>query len=146
MAFNFIANTASIMSIASSAIEAGELGARNASQAARTAVAIKDIKDYTGDSMLNKSSEKHNAMKEIVRNGDFFTGFYKAGGAISGFFKGLWDGMKGNFLSTGFAAMTLAFKNKTVKTVGLIGMAGSMLYDFVKNGTNLFTKKDIIEK
>ena len=146
MAFNFIANTASIMSIASSAIEAGELGARNASQAARTAVAIKDIKDYTGDSMLNKSSEKHNAMKEIVRNGDFFTGFYKAGGAISGFFKGFWEGMKGNFLSTVFAAMTLAFKNRTVKTIGLIVMAGSMLYDFVKIGTNLFTTKDIIEK
>ena len=67
MAFNFIANTASIMSIASSAIEAGELGARNASQAARTAVAIKDIKDYTGDSMLNKSSEKHNAMRLFQR-------------------------------------------------------------------------------
>lgn len=146
MAFNFIANAASILSVTSSAIEAGELGVRTAKQSARTAVAVKDIKDYTGDSMLNKSSEKHNAMKEIVRNGDFFTGIYKAGGAISGFGKGLWDGMKGNWLSTGFAAMTLACRNRTAKTIGLIGMTGSMLYDFIKNGTNLFTRKDIIEK
>ena len=146
MAFNFIANTASIMSIASSVIEAGELGVRNAKQSARTAVAIKDIKDYTGDSMLNKSSEKHNAMKELIRSGDFFSGAYKVGGAVTGFCKGFWNGMKGNWLSAGFAAITLAFKSRTIKAVGLIGMAGSMGYDFIKNGTNLFTKKDIIEK
>ncbi len=146
MAFNFIANAASIMSITSSAIEAGELAARNASQTARTAVAIKDINDYTGDSMLNKSSEKHNAMKQFVRNGDFFTGFYRAGGAITGFCKGLYDGMKGNWLSVGFSALTLASKKKAPKMVGLIGMTCSMAYDFIKNGTNLFTKKNIIEK
>ncbi len=149
--FNFVANAASVLSIASSAIEAGECGLRNAKKSASRAVAIKDIKDYTGDSVLNKSSVKHNTMKEIVRRGDFFTNIHEAGGAISGFCKGVWEGMKGNWLSTGFAAMTLAAKGKTntsraVKTVGMAGMTLSMLYDFIKNGTNIFTKKDTIEK
>lgn len=146
MAFNFIANTAAILAIGSNVIEAGEVGARRASKGAQTAVAVKDIKDYTGDSLLNKSSEKHNAMKEMVRKSDFLTGFHKIGGGITGFASGIVEGMKGNWLSTGFAALTLATRNRTVKTIGIVGTGVSMLWDFLKNGTNLFTKRNLIEK
>lgn len=146
MAFNFIANTAAILAIGSNAIEAGEVGARRASKGAQTAVAVKDIKDYTGDSLLNKSSEKHNAMKEMVRKSDFLTGFHKIGGGITGFASGIVEGMKGNWLSTGFAALTLAIRNRTAKTIGVVGTGVSMLWDFLKNGTNLFTKRNLIEK
>ncbi len=146
MAFNFIANTAAILAIGSNVIEAGEVGARRASKGAQTAVAVKDIKDYTGDSLLNKSSEKHNAMKKMVRKSDFLTGFHKIGGGITGFASGIVEGMKGNWLSTGFAALTLATRNRTVKTIGIVGTGVSMLWDFLKNGTNLFTKRNLIEK
>jgi len=147
MGFNFIANAASVLALTSNAIDAGKNGLKNGSTSARNAVAIKDIRDYTGDSVLNKPSEKHNAMKEIVRSGDFTTGFYKAGSAITGFFKGVWDNMKGNWASTGFAALTLASgKNKNLKSIGVVGMTISLVYDFIKNGTNLFVRKDTIEK
>ena len=146
MAFNFIANTAAILAIGSNAIEAGELGTRRASKSADTAVAVNDIKNYTGDTVLNKSSEKHNAMKQMVRKADTLTGFHKIKGGTLGFVSGIVEGMKGNWLSTGFAALTLISKNKTVKTVGLIGTGASMLWDFIKNGTNLFARKNTLEK
>ena len=146
MIFNFLTNTASVLAITSNAVEAGKKGLNNASQAARSAAAIKDIKDYTGDSVLNKASAKHNTMKEIVRSIDVTRPFNKAGGAVSGFCKGFWEGMKGNWLSTGFAAMTLVSKNKIPKTIGTAGMTISLVYDFIKNGTSLFARKDIIEK
>ena len=146
MIFNFLTNTASVLAITSNAVEAGKMGLKNASQSARSASAIKDIKDYTGDSVLNKASEKHDAMKEIARSIDVKRPFNKTGGAVSGFCKGFWEGMKGNWLSTGFAAMTLASKNKIPKTIGTAGMTISLIYDFIKNGTSLFTRKNIIEK
>lgn len=144
--FNVLANIASVATIASVAIDAGQRGFKNGSKSAQNAVAIKDIKDYTGDSVLNKPSEKHNSMKAMVRESDFFTGFYKAGGAVSGFIKGAGESLKGTLPMLGFSALTLASKNKTAKTVGLVGMGVSHVWDFLKNGTNLFTKKDIIEK
>ena len=146
MAFNFVANATAITSLASSALEAGELAVREAKQSAKTAVAIKDIRDFTGDSMLNKSSEKHNAMKEIVRNSDFTVGIHKAAGAITGFFGGFVEGMKGNLPATGFSLITLLSSNRTVKAIGAVGTGVSMFFDFIKNGTNFFVDKSLIEK
>lgn len=146
MAFNFIANTAAVLSLTSSAFEAGEAGMRNASQNAKAAVAINDIKNYTGDSLLNKSSEKHNEMKKIVRSGDLTTWFHKSSGAVSGFIKGAAQGLRGNLPSVGFSALTIAAKNKTLKTIGVVGVGITTAWDFLKNGTNLFTKRNTIEK
>ncbi len=146
MVFKLITNSMAILSLTSSAIEAGQRGFKKASSSARTELASKDIKDINADLMLNKPSEKHNAMKEYVRQGDFTSGFYKAKGALSGFFKGTYEGMKGNFLSAGFAILTLASKNKTIKTIGAIGCGLSGAWDFIKNGTNLLSGEDTIEK
>ncbi len=146
MAFNFVANTAALLSLASSAIDAGQKGKSKASKNARCEVAIKDIKTYEGDSTLNYSSQKHNEMKKMVSNSDFLTGFYKAKGAISGFFGGATESAAKNLPSIGFAAFTLGTKNKTLKTIGLTGTLLSMVIDFIKNGTNLFAKKNVIEK
>lgn len=146
MAFNFVANAAAALSLVSTGIEAGENGARKASASMRNAVAIKDIKDLTGDSLLNKPSEKHNAMKNAVRELDLFTGFYKAGGAIAGFTKGAVQALKGNIPAVGFSALTLAARNRAVKTIGVAGVLATTAWDFLKNGTNLFTKKNMIEK
>ena len=146
MAFNFVANAAAIASLASSAFEAGEMGAREARQSSKRAVAIKDIRYFTGDRVLNKSSEKHNAMKAIVRDSDFLTTFHKIGGGVTGFFKGVFDGMKDNLITAGFSIITLLSKNKTVKTIGVAGLGISTAWDFLKNGTNLFTDKSLIEK
>ena len=146
MAFNFGANAAAIASLASSAFETGEMGAREARQSSKRAVAIKDIRELTGDRVLNKSSEKHNAMKAIVRDSDFLTTFHKIGGGVTGFFKGVFDGMKDNLITAGFSIITLLSKNKTVKTIGVAGLGISTAWDFLKNGTNLFTDKSLIEK
>ncbi len=147
MAFNFVANAAAIASLVGITAEAGGRGARVASQSGDRALAIKDIRDLTGDSYLNSPSEKHNTMKRWVRESDMLSGFYKAGGAISGFFRGAFETVKGNLPTIGFSALTLATRNRTVKTIGLVGAAASMLVDFVLNGTNLFSKnKNLIEK
>ena len=144
--FNKIANITAGFSLASSMIEAGKLGVRKAKANAKHEVAIKDIRDYTGDSKLNTSSDKHNAMKEIIRKGGFFISLYKMKGAATGFARGFCEGMKPNIMSAGFAAFTLAAKGRTAKMVGVAGCAISSAWDFVKNGTNLFADKDTIEK
>ncbi|MCD8025185.1 MAG: hypothetical protein LUE64_06585 [Candidatus Gastranaerophilales bacterium] len=143
--FNVVANTAAIASIISIGLEAGQMGARTASKSAKTAGAVKDIRDYTADSKLNKSSEKYNAMKEFTREHDFTYGLYKAGGAVTGFAKGVSKGLKGNIPTLGFSALTLLSKNKTIKTASIVGMGVSLAWDFIRNGTSLFRKKDQIE-
>ena len=50
MAFNFVANATAITSLASSALEAGELAVREAKQSAKTAVAVKEQKEFLGES------------------------------------------------------------------------------------------------
>ena len=158
MAFKFVANSVAILSLASSAIEAGKKGFKKADSCAKTSVAVKDIQDYTGDSLLNKPSEKYNAMKEIVRNNDVSSGWQAIKGGVLGFVKGAFNVVKDNIVSVGFAILTLAANGKNpdtgkitklskgIKTVGVIGCGASMAWDFIKNGTNLFTKKDVIEK
>ena len=85
-------------------------------------------------------------MKAIVRDSDFLTTFHKIGGGVTGFFKGVFDGMKDNLITAGFSIITLLSKNKTVKTIGVAGLGISTAWDFLKNGTNLFTDKSLIEK
>ena len=140
-------NVMAVLSLSSTAIEAGKRGFKKASAGAQTAVAIKDIQNYTGDSRLNVSSEKHNAMKEMVRGTDIAVGIQGVKGAIGGFCKGMYEGVRDNIVSTGFAILTLASKkNNVLRTIGVIGCGVSTAWDFISNGTNLFTKKDIIEK
>ena len=148
MAFNFLANTAAILSLTSTGIEAGKKGVKDAKYSAQTKVAISDIRNVTGDSMLNTESEKHKAMKESMRNLDLWTKTRKVIGATTGFVSGASKIIKNNIPQIGFSALTLAAGNKhtKLKTIGVIGIGISTLYDFLKNGTNLFTKKDMIEK
>ena len=135
-----------ILSLASSSIEAGKMGLKKAKASAKTAVAVKDIKDYTGDSLLDKPSDKYDAMKKIVRDGDITSTFHAVSGAVSGFFKGAYDGFKDNVVSAGFAILTLASKNKVVKTIGAAGCGIATAWNFISKGTNLFANKDTIEK
>lgn len=135
------------LALTSTAIEAGRKGFKKASAGAQTAVAVKDIRDYTGDSKLNVSSDKHNAMKEMVRNSNLTTGLHGIKGAVCGFCKGMYEGIRNNIVSTSFAILTLASKkNNVLRTIGVIGCGISTAWDFISNGTNLFTKKDTIEK
>lgn len=145
--FKIIANTAAALSLASTVIETGSKGFKRASKGAQTAVAINDIKNYTGDSLLNTSSEKHNSMKAAVRKFDNVgTTFHKAKGAVGGFFDGCTDALKNNLSTVGSSILTLASKKKPIKMAGMVGLGISLAWDFLKNGTNLFTKKDYIEK
>lgn len=144
--FNKVVNTAAVLSLASSVIEIGAKGAKKAHANAKTELAIKDIRDLTGDSKLHRSSGKYKAMKEMVRSGDATSSLYEAKGAITGFCKGAFDGIMNNALSMPFALIALISKGKTGKTVGIIGCGLSMAWDFIKNGTNLFIDKDTIEK
>lgn len=144
--FKQIANTAAVLSLASSIIDAGKKAMKDASNCAQTAVAIKDIKDISGDSLLNAPSEKYNTMKSFVRNADLTTGSYKVAGAVYGFVTGFAKITKNNLASISFSILTLASKNKVMKTIGVAGTGLSMAWDFIKNGTNLFTKKNSIEK
>ena len=147
MAFNTVANAAAICALASNAVKAGKMGAKPAKANANTELAIKDIKDYAGDSQLNRCSDKYNEMKNIVREGDWTPGLYKAKGAITGFCKGAFEGMKDNWLTAGSAVLTLASRrNKVLKTIGLVGTGITTAWNFLANGTNLFTQKDTIEK
>ena len=146
MLFNFVTNTMAALSLGSTALEAGKMGVKKAKANARTEVAIKDIRDYSGDAVLNKESEKYDAMKQIVRDGDVSVGLYSVKGALTGFFEGAWNGLKDNFVSAGFAILTLVAKSKTVKTIGAIGCGLATAWDFIANGTNLFANKDTIEK
>ena len=146
MVFNFAANAAAVLSLASTSIEAGKMGVKKAKANSRTEVAIKDIRDYSGDSVLNKESDKYDAMKKMVRESDVTAGLTRFKGAVSGFFQGAWSGLKDNLISAGFAGLTLAAKNKTIKTIGVIGCGLATTWDFIANGTNLFANKDTIEK
>lgn len=144
--FNLTANAAAIFSLVSVGVDASKTALKQASHSSKTEVAINDIKNYSGDSILSKPSEKYNSMKKMVRELDITTGFHKAKGAISGFASGFAKGMKDTLPIVGFSFLTLASKNKTVKTVGVAGMGISTVWDFLKNGTNLFSKRNLIEK
>lgn len=144
--FNKVANTAAVLSLASSVMEMGAKGIKDGRANSKTELAIKNIRDLTGDSKLNKSSGKYKAMKEIVRSGDFTAPLYEAKGALTGFCSGVFQGAKNNILSMSFATMTLLSKGKVGKTIGVAGLGISMAWDFIKNGTNLFTDKSTIEK
>ena len=144
--FKLIANSAAICSLASNIIEAGKMGCRQASAGAKAELAIKDIRDYTGDSLLNVPSDKYNSMKKIMREGDATAGLFEAKGAIKGFFRGALEGMRDNWLPAIFSVTTLFAKSKTVKTIGLVGMAATTAWNLIANGTNLFVDKDAIEK
>lgn len=146
MVVNIIANGAAISALGSVAIEAGAMAKRRASRASKTAVAIKDIKDYSGDATLNKSSDKHNSMKKYVRNSQVLTNLTRAKGAVTGFLSGITEGMKGNIPTTIFSIVTLASKRREIKVASTVLMGCSMAWDFIKNGTNLFADRKIIEK
>ena len=110
--FSKIANVAAGCSLASTFIEAGKRGVRKAKANAKHELTVKDIRDYTGDSKLNTSSDKNNAMKQIIRKNDLFSSLYQIKGAVTGFVRGFCEGMKPNLISAGFAAFTLASKNR----------------------------------
>ncbi len=144
--FNFVANAAAVASLISVGSEAKNGGIKEGRKGAITSVAVYDIQNATGDTLLNMKSSKHNAMKQAVRDTDLLSGLYKVKGAISGFGKGVYDNIRRNLATTIFAVGTLAVKNKTAKTIGVTGMLMSIVWDFLDNGTNLFTKTDTIEK
>lgn len=144
--FNIGATAASILGLGSVTLEAHSRGKLEAKKGQGKASSNKYVRDAIGASKLNSPSEKHAAIKDFIANGDITDKFHEIGGTIGGYFSGIGKTLWNNIFTTAFALMTLTVKSKMAKTIGLIGMGLSILFDTIVNGTSLFERKDYLDK
>ena len=138
--------TASVLGLASIAIEAHDLGKRHSRNCGARASADKFVRDEIGASKLNYPSAKHAASKKFFANCDFTDKLFEIGGRVGGYFLGIGECIKNNIFTVAFSAMGLIAKTKPTKIIALIGMAASLIFDTVLNGTSIFEKKDYLDK
>ncbi len=137
---------ASTLGLASVVIEAHSMGKRRSKNCGAQASADKFVRDEIGASKLNYPSAKHAATKKFFADNDFTDKLYEIGGRIGGYFSGIGECIKNNIFTVGFGTMGLIAKSKTAKTIALVGMAASLIFDTIVNGTSIFERKDYLDK
>ncbi len=143
--YGFGTKTASALGLASVLVEAHDMGKRNARKGKAQASADKFVRDQIGASKLNTDSQKHNEIKEYIEHVDFTDKLSEMGGFIGGYLSGAGQCIKDNCFTVGFGALGLFAKSKAMRTIALLGMGISMLFDTITNATNLFERKDYLD-
>ena len=143
---SFIASASAVLAGTMVALEANSMGVRKAEENTKREGAKDTIRDYTGTMKLNYPSVMHNeTKKEIFRlKTPLFIKDVIHGTA--GYFKGFFRGIMNNLLTTALAIGTIALPKemKRTKAAGAIALGASVIWNFLKNGTNLFEKKNDI--
>lgn len=137
--------TAGALALTSIGIESCLMGLRHGDKLAIEESARADVQNEVGNSLLNYPSPKYNEAKKISAK-YFPADFYKILGSIKGFFKGVTEGFINNGLTIAFAALSLFAKHKPVKIIALAGLVSSAVANLITNGTNMFEKKDFLDK
>ena len=136
---------ASALGLASVIIEAHDMGKKSAHKGKAQASADKFVRDQIGASKLNIDSEKHNQIKEFTEHADIDDKFIEAGGFIGGYLSGFARCIKNNIMTVGFGTLGMFAKSKAMRTIALIGMGASILFDTLINATSLFEKKNYLD-
>lgn len=144
--FNAGTKIASTLGLASIVIEAHSMGKTASRKTAGQVSADKYVQDSIAASKMNTTSVKHNASKKFLEHSDMVDRIYTTGGKIGGYIKGFASCLWNNIFTVAFGTIALAAKSKTANAIALAGMGISMLYDFIVNGTNLFERKDYLDK
>lgn len=106
------------------------------------------ISNSVGSQKSDNVSYKDTNRKNWLYQHDFGCGFFEVTGRIGGYLKGVAQGVLRylpNFALSGLALFTNNTKGgKTVGNLSAIGLAGLEIYDFIKNSTNIFQRKDYL--
>ncbi len=160
--YKILTNTSAIIAAATVAYEAHTMGTRKSAENVKLGGAKDTIRDTIGTSKLNYPSPIYNETKKgifkIKTPNPFKDIIHGTGGYLDGFMEGLTR----NIPTLGFAALTLAAKTKmkdvvvngvtkqkvnhaSLKTVGVVGLGLSVLWNFLKYGTSIFERKDYLD-
>lgn len=137
---------ASALGLASIVLEGHQMGKIASRKTSGEASADKFIKDEIGASKSNTESPKHAATKDFIAKCDILDNLYTTGSKISGYAKGFLSCCWNNIFTVAFGMLGITAKSKVTRSIALIGLGASMLYDFIVNGTNIFERKDYLEK
>lgn len=137
--------TASALGLASVIIEAHDMGKREARKGKAQASADKFVRDEISASKLNTDSSKHNEIKKFTEHADVSDKFVEFGGLVGGYLSGIAKCVKNNCFTLGFGTMGMFAKSKAMRTIALIGMGASILFDTITNATSLFERKDYLD-
>lgn len=147
--YKVIANTSAILASTAIALEANKMGVSKAIENSKNEGAKDTTRDLIGASKLNYPSPLYNEVKKGIfkfKNPNPVSDVYHG---VCGYFKGFGNGLVHNIPTIGFAALTLCARGKgkasnAFRTIGVIGLGASVIWNFIKNGTNLFEKKDYL--
>lgn len=148
-----LANTSALLAAGAVALEANKMGTRKAAENVKTGGAKDSVRDVIGASKLNYPSPMYNEVKKGIFNFKTPNTPMNVAHGVSGYVKGFVNGVSHHLATVGFAALTLIAKgapdkkvSSAFKTIGVIGMGASVVWNFIKNGTNVFEKKNYLDK
>ncbi len=137
---------ASALGMSAIALEAHSNGKRVSKNSGATARTDKFVRDSIGASKLEYVSSRHNATKSFIANADISDRILEFGGKIRGYVSGFGKTVWNNIFTVAFGAVGLTAKSKPAKIIALIGLGLSLGIDTILNGTNLFERKDYLDK
>ena len=157
----YLMNASAIIALGTVAYEAHNMGARKSSQNIKLGGAKDTIRDTIGASKLNYPSPLYNEVKKGIFNIKTPNPAKDAINGTTGYFNGFMSGVSHNIPTIGFAALTLACKTKmkdvivngvtkqkinpaSLKTIGVIGLGLSIVWNFLKYGTTMLDRKDYL--
>lgn len=134
---SIVTKSAGALALASVALESNTIAMRKADAMSKEISSQEMLANAIGDGKLNYESPKHNSVKTFMS--DYFPDdWYALIGSVQGYFKGALTGIMNNILTVGFSVLALVAKHKPVKILSLIGLASSIVTNFLANSTNLF--------
>ena len=163
-------NASAAIALGTVAYEAHKMGTRKSSANIKLGGAKDTIRDTIGASKLNYPSPVYNEVKKGIFNLKTPNPAMDAVHGTTGYFNGFMGGAARHIPTLGFAALTLACKTKmkdvqvekmvkgvktmvtkqkvnlaSLKTVGAVGLGLSVLWGFLKHGTNILERRDYLD-
>ena len=142
---NIASKTAATLATGASLYDIHKLGVREANIKREKNYADDFIADQIGSSKLNYPSEKHNAMKKWLMNFKYPLQVSEIWNTATGYLKGVAKGIGYNIATLGFSALAFFAKKDGTRKAGIIGLGLSVAWDFIKNSTNIFERKDYLK-
>ncbi len=124
--------------------ESNSIGVLEAEEKSKVYEADKAVRLGIGTGKLNYQSPKYNKIKEFIYNNCPY-GVGKVWNGFKGYLEGFMTGAVNNIATLGFSALAIVSKHKPVKIASLVGLLGSIGFNFLQHGTNLFEKTDQLE-
>ena len=141
---NIASKSSALLATGASLYDIHKLGVREANIKREKNYADDFIAEQIGSSKLNYPSEKHNAMKKWLMNFKYPLQISEVWNTVSGYVTGAVKGIGYNLPTLGFSALAFFAKKDCTRKLGIIGLGLSVAWDFIKNSTNIFEKKDYL--